>query len=119
MQETDRTGGSSAGTAPAGGAAVADEALGSHPAGRPGTKSLRFRKRNTSQPLSRDESKRQGEAVKAAIFALGSPNAPAFLNLYHAGLRGRPLDLAIASDSGLEAVAAALCVEARRPLDSA
>ena len=36
----------------------------------------------------------------------------AFLNTHHAGLGGRPLDLAVASVAGLEAVETAICSEA-------
>ena len=61
---------------------------------------------------------RQGRAVNAALAALGRANARAFLNTHHQGLRGCPLDLAVARDSGLTAVEAALCVEARRGLES-
>jgi hypothetical protein len=38
----------------------------------------------------------------------------AFLNCHHAGLGGRPLDLAVASATGLKAVETAICIEARR-----
>lgn len=68
--------------------------------------------------LSQDERTRQGRVVKSALTALGDSDARGFLNGHHDGLRGRPLDLAVASQAGLEAVEAALCVEARRPAQS-
>jgi Protein of unknown function (DUF2384) len=70
--------------------------------------STMFKKSGTGPVLSRDERARQGAAVKAALAALGGADALNFLNSHHAGLQGRPLDLAIASDSGLKAVEAAL-----------
>ena len=75
---------------------------------------MHFRKARTGPVLSRDEGQRQGRVVKTALAALGSADARAFLNAHHDGLRGRPLDLALASDAGLEAVEAALGAEARR-----
>jgi len=75
---------------------------------------MHFRKARTGPMLSRDEGQRQGRAVKSALAALGSADARAFLNAHHDGLRGRPLDLALASDAGLEAVEAALGAETRR-----
>ena len=78
--------------------------------------SFAFRKARTSGPvLSRQESMRQGSAVRSAAAALGDPEAVRnFLNTFHPGLSGRPLDLAVASDAGLEAVESALGVEAAR-----
>jgi uncharacterized protein (DUF2384 family) len=61
---------------------------------------------------------RHARVVEAARAALGGAGANAFLNHHHAGLHGRPLDLAVASDAGLEAVETALCVEARRGIES-
>jgi hypothetical protein len=66
-----------------------------------------FRKARLGPVLSRDEGVRQGLAVKAALAALGA-EARSFLNSHHAGLRGRPLDLAVASAAGLQAVEAEL-----------
>jgi hypothetical protein len=74
--------------------------------------SFAFKKARVGQLLSGEERARQGEAVKSALAALGGPKALAFLNTHHAGLGGRPLDLAIASDAGLQSVEAALRVEA-------
>jgi hypothetical protein len=58
---------------------------------------------------------RQREVIKRAFRALGPDGARPFLDGYNSGLRGRPLDLAIESAAGLDAVTTALCVEARRP----
>ena len=75
-----------------------------------------FRKRAWSGPvLSRDEGIRQGRAVRAASAALADgETVRTFLNSHHDGLRGRPLDLAVASDAGLAAVEAAIGAEALR-----
>lgn len=59
--------------------------------------------------LSQDEGRRQSRAVRSAQAALGSVDAVrAFLNTHHKALRGRPIDLAVASEAGLIAVEAAL-----------
>ena len=73
-----------------------------------------FRKaRPTGPVLSHQESARQGSAVRSAAAALPDKEAVrAFLNTYHDALRGRPLDLAVASDSGLRAVQSALAAGA-------
>lgn len=76
--------------------------------------SPRFRKAWTRPALSRDEGRRQGRVVKSALAVLGGADARAFLNTHHDGLRGRPLDLALASDAGLASVEAALGAEAQR-----
>jgi len=74
-----------------------------------------FSKAGSGPVLSRAEFARQGHAVRAAAAALTDADAVRlFLNSRHAGLRGRPLDLAVASDAGLEAVEAAIRIEARR-----
>ena len=72
-----------------------------------------FRKARTGPVLSRDEFARQGQAVKIAAAALADTDAVrAFLNSHHEGLRGRPIDLAVASDAGLAAVETAIGAEA-------
>ncbi|HET9427098.1 MAG TPA: hypothetical protein VFO69_01940 [Allosphingosinicella sp.] len=73
-----------------------------------------FRRSRPSGPvLSRQESARQGSAVRSAAAALRDHEAVRlFLNSYHPELSGRPLDLAVASDAGLVAVEAALAAEA-------
>lgn len=63
-----------------------------------------FQPARAGQVLSQEERSRQGRAVKSAVTALGNAHALAFLNQHHEGLRGRPIDLAVASDEGLEAV---------------
>ena len=77
-----------------------------------------FRNRWIGPVLSRDEGVRQGLAANAAFAALGVDGARTFLNAHHKGLRGRPLDLAVASEAGLRAVETAICVEARRSVES-
>ena len=74
-----------------------------------------FRKKWSGPVLSPDEGARQGRVVRAATAALNDTEAVRlFLNSHHAGLCGRPLDLAVASEAGLAAVEAAICIEARR-----
>ena len=73
-----------------------------------------FRKARTGPVLSREESARQGRAVKAAQAALGSVEAVReFLNSHHAALDARPIDLAVASDAGLASVEAAIAAQGR------
>ena len=74
-----------------------------------------FRKRKVHKNiLSLQESVRQGSAVRSALAALpDSGTALAFLNSYHDLLEGRPLDVAVASDAGLEAVMATLGTPSR------
>lgn len=74
-----------------------------------------FKMSRSGPVLSREEFARQGHAVRAASAALADAAAVRhFLNSHHAGLCGRPLDLAVASAAGLKAVQAAICIEARR-----
>ena len=74
-----------------------------------------FRKSRSGPVLSRDESVRQGRAVRSAQAALGSIEAVrAFLNNHHPALDARPIDLAVASDDGLAAVEGAIAAESRR-----
>lgn len=73
-----------------------------------------FRKARAGPVLTREESARQGRAVKAAQAALGSVEAVrAFLNNHHDALDARPIDLAVASDAGLASVEAAIAAESR------
>ncbi|HYD13019.1 MAG TPA: antitoxin Xre/MbcA/ParS toxin-binding domain-containing protein [Allosphingosinicella sp.] len=73
-----------------------------------------FRRKRSEPVLSRDESVRQGRAVRVAQDALGDVEAVrAFLNCHHNGLDGRPIDLAVESDDGLARVEAAIA--ATRP----
>ena len=72
-----------------------------------------FRKARTGPVLSRDEGARQGRAVRSAAAALADTEAVRlFLNSHHPGLRGRPIDLAVASEAGLQAVETAIRAEA-------
>jgi uncharacterized protein (DUF2384 family) len=68
---------------------------------------MHFRKSN-AQRLPPEEARRQGEISQLAFLLLGREAAIAFLNTEHAGLGGRPLDLAIASDEGRNTVEAEL-----------
>jgi uncharacterized protein (DUF2384 family) len=71
--------------------------------------STRFRKASDRPRLTPIEAERQGRAARLAFEALPEPGAAiAFLNTHHDGLGGRPIDLAVASDEGLTAIAAAL-----------
>ena len=74
-----------------------------------------FRKARTGPILSQDEGARQGRAVRSAQAALGNVEAVrAFLNSHDEALRGRPIDLAVASEAGLIAVEAAIARQVRR-----
>ncbi|MGZ8359706.1 MAG: antitoxin Xre/MbcA/ParS toxin-binding domain-containing protein [Allosphingosinicella sp.] len=76
---------------------------------------MRFRKAGRGPALPLDAQVRQGRIVVAAHSALGSIDAAReFLNTHHDGLRGRPLDLAVASEDGLKAVEAAIHAERQR-----
>lgn len=62
--------------------------------------------------LTDDEARRQGKAARLAWESLPEAGeAVAFLNTFNQHLGGRPIDLAVASDGGLRAVAAALARE--------
>ena len=78
-----------------------------------------FRKAREAAPLTREESVRQGKAVRLAQAALGSVEAVrAFLNTHHELLGGRPIDIAVASDAGLVAVEAAIPAAATGPVQA-
>jgi len=69
----------------------------------------KFRKAFSAPALSPAEQVRQGRIVKVAHSAfVDTAVVRSFLNTHHDGLRGRPLDLATRSDSGLYAVEAAI-----------
>ena len=69
----------------------------------------RFRKASAAAKLSDAEKVRQGRIVTVAHAALVDNAAVrSFLNTHHDGLRGRPLDVATRSDSGLRTVEAAI-----------
>lgn len=68
-----------------------------------------FRKRYDVVRLTPEEAARQGRAAKLAFEHMPQPGvAVAFLNTHHDGLGGRPIDLAVASAEGLEAVVAVI-----------
>jgi uncharacterized protein (DUF2384 family) len=74
-----------------------------------------FRKARTGPVLSRDEGARQGRVVRSAAAAFADTEAVRlFLNSHHPVLLGRPIDLAVASDAGLEAVETAIRAETGR-----
>jgi uncharacterized protein (DUF2384 family) len=76
---------------------------------------FRFRKAGATPRLSSAEQERQGRVVKLAQAALPSVEAVReFLNGFNRKLRARPLDLAITSEAGLEAVERAIVTESRR-----
>ena len=70
--------------------------------------------------MASDDAKRQGDITRLAYLLLGREAAMAFLNAAHAGLGGRPLDLATASDQGRNNVKAEIgrlaYAAAREPL---
>ncbi|MBX3564745.1 MAG: DUF2384 domain-containing protein [Sphingomonas sp.] len=69
----------------------------------------RFRKRFDTVRLSPEAAARQGKAATVAFLTLKNRDAMiAFLNTHDDALGGRPIDLAVESDEGLEAVEAAL-----------
>jgi hypothetical protein len=64
---------------------------------------MRFRKLRGPR-LAPEQARRQGEITRLAFLTLGREAAIAFLNSHHANLRGRPLDIATASDEGRKQV---------------
>ncbi len=63
------------------------------------------RRRSDFVSLSPAEAARQGRAAKLAWEHMPRPGtAVEFLNSHHAGLGGRPIDLAVSSEAGLSAV---------------
>jgi uncharacterized protein (DUF2384 family) len=67
-----------------------------------------FRRKFTTVRLSPESAARQSQVTLLAWKLLGSEAAIAFLNTHHDGLEGRPLDLAVASAAGCEAVERAI-----------
>jgi hypothetical protein len=68
-----------------------------------------FRKKPAGPRLSPEAAERQGRVARAAWETLSEPGAAvAFLNGFDDTLGGRPIDLAIASASGLVAVEQAI-----------
>ncbi len=67
--------------------------------------SMNFRKSVRRAPVSREVAARQARLLKATQAALVTADATRdFLNNDHAGLGGRPLDIALQSEAGLLAV---------------
>ena len=79
----------------------------------------KFRKAGTPK-LSDEEKIRQSDAVRAAQAAFADLDmVRAFLNTHHPELGGRPLDLAVESPTGLEAVRATIQSARQAPEQSA
>jgi uncharacterized protein (DUF2384 family) len=73
----------------------------------------RFRNRFAEKRLSADGAERQGRVTKLAWEKLGgTAGAVDFLNNHDDALGGRPLDIAVASAAGLEAVEQAIAARA-------
>ena len=68
---------------------------------------MRFRKSNAER-LAPDSARRQGDITRLAFTLLGREAAIEFLNSENTELGARPLDLAIASESGCAVVEAEL-----------
>jgi uncharacterized protein (DUF2384 family) len=68
---------------------------------------MKFRRSNADR-LAPDSARRQGNITRLALTLLGRESAMAFLNTENAALGARPLDLAIASESGCASVEAEL-----------
>ena len=74
---------------------------------------MTFRKADRRPSVSREVAARQVRLLRATQAALVTADATrAFLNSEHAGLGGRPLDIALDSDAGLLAVERAIQTEA-------
>ncbi len=67
-----------------------------------------WRRRPKTTPIPRDQAVRQGDITRSAFLILGREQAISFLNTDHAGLGGRPLDLATQSTAGWHSVEAEL-----------
>lgn len=65
-----------------------------------------WKRRPKTNPIPRDHAARQGEITTLAFLILGREAAIAFLNTEHAGLGGRPLEVATVSDEGRNSVEA-------------
>lgn len=78
-----------------------------------------FRKSTFAPRLEPECAARQGHITRLAFQLLGRDRAIAFLNSEHAGLGGRPLDLATRSDGGRNSVEAELGRLAYAPAEAA
>jgi uncharacterized protein (DUF2384 family) len=71
----------------------------------PAPRTRRFRPRSSSPRLATDAAERQGRVARLAWVAFGGrDDAVAFLNDYHSDLGGRPIDLAVDSETSCLAV---------------
>lgn len=68
---------------------------------------MKFRRADWDR-LAPDSARRQGDITRLALTLLGRESAMAFLNSENTSLGARPLDLAIASESGCASVEAEL-----------
>lgn len=75
-----------------------------HPDTTPTRKRLPFRAHSTTPRLNPDAVERQSGITLMAWTTLGPDAAIGFLNSFNASLQGRPLDLAVASRDGYDAV---------------
>ncbi|NIJ63080.1 hypothetical protein FHR20_000011 [Sphingomonas leidyi] len=89
---------------------MSDEPAGEAPAAAAAPKRGMFRK--AAARLSPDGVERQSRVTLLAWNLLGADAAIAFLNSYNDALEGRPLDLAVASADGCEAVERAITARA-------
>lgn len=78
----------------------------------PAPKAQKFRRKFTTNRLSPESAERQSRVTMLAWNTLGSDKAMAFLNAHQETLGGRPLDLAVASAAGCEAVERAIAAHA-------
>ena len=69
---------------------------------------MRGFRRREGPKLTPEEAERQGRAVRIAIDMIGAGEALGFLNAHNDDLGGRPIDLAVRSESDLAVVAALL-----------
>lgn len=74
-----------------------------------GPRTQRFRPRQSGPRLAADAAVRQGRIVRLAFASFGGRDgAIAFLNAHHETLGGRPVELAVASETGCAAVERAI-----------
>lgn len=75
-----------------------------------------FKSRANTPKLSQDRAMRQGQVTHLAFSLLGGRDpAMAFLNTFSPSLGGRPLDVAMADDTGLTSVMSAIRLLAMPP----
>jgi uncharacterized protein (DUF2384 family) len=79
----------------------------------PAAKAQKFRRKFTTVRLSAESAERQSRVTLLAWNQLGADAAIAFLNAHQDDLGGRPLDLAVASAAGCEAVERAITAHAQ------